>query len=437
MSEAPAAKLGSSGLRDRIPAGVLDAALASLATFVTGLVAVNVFDDKARGVYALFFVAFGFGQVIAHNVVYIPAEIFSVADPLGSRLASLRHSLELGSMGTAVGSLAALLAAAVTWNLAQPELIIPLTITCAAAIFLSPSQDHVRQMLHIDGASWFAVAVSAVQLAAAVIAMGVMLLLDVPVAWLPFGALAIANAASLTAGVLLARHHGAATGLAVRHSLSEMLDAGKWLLLGSIVPAVAAFLAGTIIIQLAGEEALGFADAARIAAQPVLVLAMGLNAVISPRVMEAAIARDAALSRRVTTAFSGLLILGAAGYLLVAGWAWPLNPMRYLVAPAFEIGGLVAVSIAANVLIGFLFYFSRELTAARKEKAMAGVSFIAAPMRLLGASTAATTGAFARPIAVILSAATSLTAYVLLRRNHYRPVLLAADADPSDLGDPG
>ena len=47
--------MSAKGLRRSLPAGVVDSAFASMATFGIGLVAVNLFNDTNRGVYAIFF----------------------------------------------------------------------------------------------------------------------------------------------------------------------------------------------------------------------------------------------------------------------------------------------------------------------------------------------------------------------------------------------
>ena len=69
----------SGGVRSKLPAGVFDASFASLATFVAGLVAVNVLEGDDLGIYAVFFAAFTFGQLVAYQLIYVPAEIVAVS----------------------------------------------------------------------------------------------------------------------------------------------------------------------------------------------------------------------------------------------------------------------------------------------------------------------------------------------------------------------
>ena len=62
-----------------LTSGVVDAGMSSLATFLGGLIAANILGRAELGVYAVFFAAFNFGQVLANNLVYIPAEVVAVA----------------------------------------------------------------------------------------------------------------------------------------------------------------------------------------------------------------------------------------------------------------------------------------------------------------------------------------------------------------------
>lgn len=420
ITEAPHRRLDAIGLRRSLPAGVLDAGMASLATFITGLVAVRVFDDATTGIYAVFFTAFLFGHVLALNLIYLPSEIAAVGRPLGERLDIVPQSVSYGLTAGIVGAMASAFAVAVTFRLADASTLIALSTTAAAAIVLSPTQDHVRRMLHIDGLSWAAVAVSGVQLAVAIGAVGGMLLADINRAWIPFGALSMANATSLGTGVVLAHRRRGSHRTLVRLDVRRLLRAGAWLLVGALIPAGVSLIGDAIVIHLAGEEALGYAEAARVVAMPVLVVAIGLSAVIGPRMMEAAIARNAAASRRVFVLFLLITGAGAVLYAAVAGFDWPLNPMSYLVPRAYTVGGLVLVTVAMHYIVGAFLILNSELIAARKEKSIAVVAATAAPMRLLLSATAAVTGAFARPVAYLGQSVVSVAGYGTLRHRHYR-----------------
>ena len=137
---------GSSGrgTARRLPAGVADAAFASLATFAAGLSAVNLFNDVDRGVYAIFFTAFGLGVVLPWDLILIPAEVNAVSFPVVDRMRRARDTLRIGAPMAVLGSLAILIAALLSWSLTSSDVIWGLTITAAITTMLSPLQDHMR-----------------------------------------------------------------------------------------------------------------------------------------------------------------------------------------------------------------------------------------------------------------------------------------------------
>ena len=79
-----------------LPAGVVDAGFASLATFVAGLAAVNLLSDTNRGVYGVFFAAFVVGTTFPHNLIFLPYQVYSVGRPLDERLRYIGHATASG-----------------------------------------------------------------------------------------------------------------------------------------------------------------------------------------------------------------------------------------------------------------------------------------------------------------------------------------------------
>ena len=383
-------------------AGVVDAGMSSLATFLSGLVAAGLFGEFELGVYAVFFTAFNFAQVIANNLVYVPAEVVAVAWPAHKRMQVLVQSIPLGSLPSLAGAAAIGIASAVAIAIADAggSLVWALTITTGLTTLLWPTQDHIRRMLHIADRSWAAASVSAFHFVVTASSIGLMLLLDVADAWIPFGALAIANFASILLGLVLARPEGGMAEPPARLHLRELTRSGVWLMLGLGIPPVAAFGAATIITATAGSEILGFAEAARIAAHPVIVLGTGLGYVMGPKIMRGAIAGDAAVSRHHHRRFNSFLLMGTIGYALIVGWAWPGNPMWHLVPEAYEIGWLVVATIFANLFLAAVVLVVQELAAAHRARTIAIVSLISAPLQLLAAATAGVTEAFARPLSL-------------------------------------
>jgi O-antigen/teichoic acid export membrane protein len=407
------------GAHRRLPAGVADAAFASLATFAAGLSAVNLFNDVDRGVYAIFFTAFGLGVVLPWELILIPAEVNAVSFPVTDRMRRARDTFRMGFPVALLGSLVIFVAAFMSRSLTNSSVLWGLTTTAVITTVLSPLQDHMRRLLHIAQLNWQAATVSGVQFGGVVISLGVMLLLDVPVAVMPFGSLAIANALSLTAGLVLGD---------IRHQqpLDEPLHfralarQGRWLVTQALAPNIAYFAVATIVAALAGAEALGYAEAARVVAQPVLVLATGLTAVLAPRAMEAAMHRDLHAARHTRNVYLLVMAGGGALYLAWATTPWALNPMKYLVPAAYAVTGLVALTVVANLISAAMYLEVNELLGAQKARPMAGVAIITSPILVLVALTARTTEAFARPLGHAIRDAIQVLWYRSKLQKHYR-----------------
>ena len=390
---------GSTGVRSKLPAGIVDASFASLATFTAGLVAVNVFDGHDLGIYAVFFVAFTFGQLVAYQLIYVPAEIAAVAREGVLKLSVFDDSIRFGILPSIAGASLVLAAALSTAPLASAPLLIGLTVTGFTATLLSPTQDHVRRTLHIAHKSWQAAAMSVTQFAVTVLAIGVMLILDAPVAWIPFSGLTAANLISLTLGMILVAHDRRHTKGAEHLELRALVAEGKWLLLQAAIPAGAAFITANIITYLAGPTAMGYAEAARIVAQPIVVLAAGLIYPLRPRAMEAALNLDLRSSVRVERLYVSMVIVGGLMYIPLAGVAWSWNPMLYLVPLAYEVPGLVTATILANIVLASVFLLVNEMMAANRARSLAFLNLVSAGIRMVVATSAGLIGAFARPLA--------------------------------------
>ncbi len=389
------------GLRRQLPAGIVDSGFASLAGFAVALTAVNVFDDVDRGVYAIFFTAFVMGALLANELIFTPAEVEAVSVPVPARLSLVPQSLRLGIGPAMIGALASPIAVAVTAGYASRDVVVGLALTAAAAMIVSPMQDHVRRMLHIAELSWRAAAVSVVQFVAVLIAIGGFLVADVPEQWVPFGALTIANVVSLTTARILAQQ-GIEQHAEQPLRFLPLARTGVWFVLNA-APAVLWFAASAIIAALASPEALGYAESARVVAQPILVVAAGLKVVLAPRAMRAAMDLDPTVARRIRRTFYVAMALCGLGYLLITGWDWALNPMSRIVPSAYTLSGLVAATVLANVATTAAFLQGDELAGARRVKTLAGISWVAGVFGLVGAFTAAVTDAFARPLSLAMA----------------------------------
>jgi hypothetical protein len=172
---------------------------------------------------------------------------------------------------------------------------------------------------------------------------------------------------------------------------------------------------------------MGYAEAARIVAQPVLVLAGGLIYPLRPRAMEAALKKDLPVSVRLETIYISMILVGGVGYLLLAGAPFPWNPMQYLVPVAYEVPGLVAASIGANVVLGSIFLAVNEMMAAGRGRSLAFLNALAAPIRIVVATSAAFVGAFARPLSEAIGEAVIISGLLV----YHRQIYSAAQPEPA------
>jgi O-antigen/teichoic acid export membrane protein len=407
------------GVTRDVPAGLIDAGTASLAHFLVGLASVNLLDEANLGVYAVFFAAFMVAAIVPQFLIFTPAEVQAVSYPVKDRLIQLPQSLRLGFGPTATGALAILVAAVSTASETTWDVTVAFALTAGLAVLVSPAQDHLRRLLHIARRSWAAAGVSIAQLTVVAIGIGAMVIAGVPSPWVPFGALATANILSFSLGLFIARD-GRSGGEEPPLKFRDLIRSGRWLLAMALVPFGASFIGTLLIVELAGPEAMGYAEAARVAAQPILVLGTGLSAVLGPRGIEAAVHRNRPQAQKALRIFLGLIGISGILYLAVVGHPWIGNPMVYMVPVAYEVSGLVAVTIVAHILTAAAVQYTSELMGGRKEVGLTKMSLIASPFLLLGSATAAFTEAFARAIGIILEASARYGLYGIIRERMYR-----------------
>jgi O-antigen/teichoic acid export membrane protein len=255
-------------------------------------------------------------------------------------------------------------------------------------------------MLHIAGRSDVAAVMSVVQFVVVFASVWLGTVLGAPLAWLPFGALALANVISMVLGLWIVRE--ALRRDAPKHlRFRELSVRGLWFVLNGAASAVAGFFVAVAVSWLASPEDLGYAEAARIVAQPVLVFAAGLTAVLAPRAMRAGLERDVNQSRATSRLYITLLLGGAGLYLLIVGWDWALNPMAAFVSSAYVLTGLVALATAANAVAALTFLQGNELAGAGRERLLAAIASFSSLFLIAGGLTAGFTGAYARSIGLI------------------------------------
>lgn len=422
-------------LRRAVPAGLVDAGAASVATLAVGVYAARTLSAAELGVYAVFFTAFTLSAVVPTQLVWLPVEVLVLDRPPDERLAVVRRSLLLG-MAPAV-ALALLTSAAAVLVLpggVSRTIVFALAASSAASSVVSPMQDHVRRMLHIASRSGAAAGVSIAQVVGAVVGIMVFSRLGVSRGWVPFGALAVANVCSMTTGlVLAARHARPAVSDAPVLEGRSLTRSGRWLLVVGLAPTVAGFAAAALVTRLAGAEMLGRAEAARIVAQPLLVVSAGLSAVLGPRSMEAAVRRDRAQAGHLARVY--VLALGLCGlaYGAITGVDWSWSPLGDAIPVAYVQTGLVALTVGANVVNGLVFPYRSELIGGRRNRALAGVEVYGNALRVAFAGAASTLRANAIPLGFFVLGAARWHGYRRLRSSLYSTPPGAGADDAADL----
>ena len=397
-------------------AGLVDAAVSSLATFVVGVYAVRTLEPVVLGGYSLVYQLVFLAAIVPAAFVFGPVESEVVDDPAPARMAHVRRSLRLGS-GPALG--AGLLVA--LWPRVAPGELpvgpaVALATTGAAVAVLSPIQDHVRRMLHSAGRSRQAAVASLVQLLVVAIGLLAAAGMSLPAAALPFGILAAANLVSLA--VAIAPH--------LRHAppsrplrLTAVARRGGWLVAGSLLGPAAGFVAASIVAAMAGAEALGHAEAARIIAQPVWVLAVGLSAALSPRLMSARRRGNVPGAVRLRRRFLAAVLAVGAVIMLWFGIAWIGNPLPGLLRPAYVVPGLVVLSVLAQTLTAAAFPYRSELLGLNHERKLLRLEVAASAARIIPSAAAGLVGALAVPMGLACAGAVRVigSALALRRRN--------------------
>ncbi len=378
-----------------LSAGLVDAGFASIATFGIGVYAARTLEVGALGVFALHFAAFTLVSTISHQGVFIPLE--AAASRIQDPIRFARRSLSLGWIPVVLAPLAFLLP-----QLAAPGSVpAAMGFSAAAAVALSPMQDHTRRLLHLVGASWGAARMSIVQAATTAAAL-FLLHPRMDETAVPFTALALANLLSLGIGLVLValrpRPDLSASPSEPDPALRTLLSSGRWLLGAQLSAAAATFLAATALGRFGSIEALGLADAARIVGRPVLVVTTGMTAVFGPRLMRAGGRKDESVGRDVARTYRRTVTVCVLGYISLFGWRHGLNPLAWLVPAAYEVPLLVLATCVANGLIGGVLPPRFEAIGAGRARALLRVDVLAGLVQVASAGLAGVTQAFTIPI---------------------------------------
>ena len=403
----------------RVPAGLLDSGMASIATFAVGVYAVRSFDSSELGAYALVFSAFLMAAVVPKSLVFVPARVRLLALPPQDRAAASVLTLPAGARVAMVASLLVALSLIGAGLADLVSFAVPLVVTAIVTAWLSPLQDHVRGLMHLARKSWSAAIVSTLQMTT----VGLTLLLShrggVDARWTVFGALAVANAVSLIAAIALARSRKVEFDQEP-FTVRELIGSGKWFLSINLVTGLVDFLGKTLVTVLATAAVLGVAEGARVAARPLAVFLLGVSAVMIPGSLEAGHDGDSEKARRVWRLYALGSLVVTAVYGGLGGFDWSFNPMVSLVPTGYTVPGLVAAMIAATALKSLIFPLKGEMTGAGREREMAAIELVAGVMYLLSCFLVLIIGAFVIPLAIATQAVARWVGYRVVLPRHYR-----------------
>jgi len=382
----------------------VDAGFSSLATFAAGLFAVRELGAEELGAYALVFTAYVFVTVFPKQLVFVPSEVFAVERDRGERVLVLRDSFRLVAPVALVSSFAL-----AGWLLVAPSEIeqstlLALTLTGIAVSLVVPFVEHLRTVLHIARRSWTAAMLSVVYFFGTVTSIAGLALGGIATPWIPFGGMCLGGLLTLVIGFLTVGREILGRRASTRPEWKSLVHFGGWLLVTSVLPRGAAFVAATLVSNLASPALLGMAEAARVASSPITVMGVALTVVLGPQLMEAAQRADYALARKVGIRFLAIGITGGVAYLLLFGWDWGGNVLAVLVPRAYEIMWLVPATIAANILFLTTTVHSRLFIGARKRVELLRVEALGSVGVVAAGLSASWTGAFAIPTGSAISA---------------------------------
>ena len=353
-------------------------------------------DPAELGTYSVIFSAFLVGSLLPTEITYTPIQVSMIRLDVQQRLGGIVHSLGSGIPPAILGCIVILAAGGLIWWRSDPTAVIELAITGFGLAVISPMQDHLRKGFHIAERSWGAAWMSGSQLVAVIGALVVLQSMGVAPAWAPLGSLVVANMVSLGFGLALSR-----PAWRVRPTAPVVTVSGRWLAASSVSAYGGTLVASVVMTLVAGPEIVGFAEAARVAAQPVLVVSTGVAAALASRHLRAAAEVDRTAAISVNKSF--FLVIGVAGitYLFLAGFAWSFNPLFALIPTAYDIAFLIPVTILSNLVLSITSPIRDQLIASNMEVPMAKIDLASLAIPTVVAATAGLTGAFARPLGMI------------------------------------
>jgi O-antigen/teichoic acid export membrane protein len=406
-------------MRRAVPAGMLDAGLAALATFSGTSYATRFLSPADLGTYALFLIAFLMAAAVSSQLLFSPTEIVSLRYEGVRRLRLLEKSLRLGFVPVLGAAIVAVLAAVLASAGAPGDVVVvvALALTSGACALVSPLQDHVRRVLHAAGYSWRAAMMSVTLLGTVLACLLLLHRLGIRPTWVPIGALFLANAVSLVVG-----WYWSAAGTTSKHS------SGSGSASSSVWAAGSCWSPHPDCRRVRGGGARDpplqchhpRVRAGRAGAEPAGQRADGGTLGRPwPQLMQAGAERRGDLARRVSRPFRLLLVAAAASYLLAVGFPWPLNPLPNLLPSAYVVAGLLPVMIIGQMFQSMVQPSRAELTGAGQGRTLLRLELASSAFLCIGSTTAGMTGPFAMPVGAIAQGVVGLYPLGRARRPLY------------------
>jgi len=398
--------------------GLVDAGSASASTLIAGIVAARILPVEVLGAYALAFSLAILAGTVPQQLIGLPARARLIDFKPDTRVATLAHTIRLALPFAAIS---AGLATAVYFALPQLDHTTRVALAATGGLYAAalPLSEHARALFHLGRHHWSAGLLSVLRLLATGLFAAFGVLSSLPPALVPLGSLAAADIGVVAIATLIARRMNGSPPVLDR---AELARSGRWLLAAAAMGPAAGFLVNLLVAHLAGTASLGFAEGARIVAQPVLVLAVGLAAVSGPGVMEAAKKLDVSRARHIRRSFNSALTVGAILMAVVSILPESVNPVMWLVPVAYRVPGLVLVSIAAALFNGVASLQRTELVVAAHARSIGSAESVALVSRVMVGLSAAFTKAWAVPLSLLaggVARAVLLTRYA--NRIYKRP----------------
>lgn len=388
------------------PPGLLDSGLASVAMFAGAAFALR-FEIENLAAYSLIGAAFVSVTMVANQLVLRPIEIDTLPEPAHQRAAILKRSIPM-ALPFAVAA-AALIPVLTAFNVPGTSFTRVLTWTAFAAAILSPIQDHLRRTLHLSDESWRAAGLSAIKAGVMITVVIVGLISGSIGPWVPFGGLLLGNIASVAAGLAMTKPwHGNAR---LKRSTIDLLRIGGPILLSVALEPASRFLSLMVADFVAGATVVAYFEAARVVAQPVMVLTIGLNGSLSPVAMEAGARRSLRQATNVRAMFAGIIAACAVVYLAFVTFGPTAAFMQGFAEKAYVVSGLIAVQVLGSALFGVSSPFALELMGAGEQRRLIKPDVLASIARVATAFLAGVIGAIALPIGLVVLSVTRLIGY--------------------------